>query len=183
VNSSGSSARRLGSAVYYSPDFLARTIRRRCAVLRIDMSRSGKTPVIYFLTAVSSWSLLACPSSSAPRAKGRTAGPVAKQETVRSVFIPTNENDCADISNALNKQAKSLSKTARQVVPREFVRVASDLDQSCKQGDFGKAWISIEWMNGCVNNFTNDPELGFCSKNEGYSCAINPKSEGCLDSQ
>ena len=28
-----------------------------------------------------------------------------------------------------------------------------------------------------------DYELGFCSKNEGYACAIAPRSDGCLDSR
>ena len=51
--------------------------------------------------------------------------------------------------------------------------MASDLDQSCGAEDFKKAWISIEWLNGCLNNFTKDAELGFCSANEGYSCALN----------
>jgi hypothetical protein len=34
-------------------------------------------------------------------------------------------------------------------------------------------------MNGCLNNFTKDAELGFCSRNEGYSCAISPRSDAC----
>ena len=39
-------------------------------------------------------------------------------------------------------------------------------------------------MNGCLNNFTKDEELGFCSKNEGYFCAIHPRSDAaCLQRQ
>jgi hypothetical protein len=41
------------------------------------------------------------------------------------------------------------------------------------------AWISIEWMNGCLNNFTKDTELGFYSRNEGYACALSPQSDAC----
>ena len=84
------------------------------------------------------------------------------------------------VSQVLYRRAEALSKRARQSVPREFKRVASNLDESCGEEDFKKAWISIEWMNGCLNNFTKDAELGFCSINEGYSCAINARSDGCV---
>jgi hypothetical protein len=71
-----------------------------------------------------------------------------------------------------------LERTKR-AVPPEFTRVASNLDASCGEEDFRKAWISIDWMNGCLNNFTKDAELGFCSRNEGYSCALDPRSDAC----
>jgi hypothetical protein len=34
-------------------------------------------------------------------------------------------------------------------------------------------------MNGCLNNFTKDAELEFCSRNDGYFCALNPRSDAC----
>ena len=83
-------------------------------------------------------------------------------------------------ARTLNEQVKKLARQTRRGIPPEFTRVASDLNQSCGAEDFKKAWISIEWMNGCLNNFTKDAELGFCSRNEGYSCAINARSDGCV---
>ena len=109
--------------------------------------------------------------------------PTAKQEVIPTDRTPTDRNNCLAIAHALNEQAKTLSKRTKQGVPREFTRVASDLDASCGEEDFGKAWISIEWMNGCLNNFTKDYELGFCSKNVGYACAIAPRSDACLNSR
>jgi hypothetical protein len=106
--------------------------------------------------------------------------PTSKQGPVRTDLTPRNKNDCLAVAQTLNEQARKLSQqTKRQGVSREFTRVASDLDASCGEEDFGKAWISIEWMNGCVNNFTKDAELGFCSRNEGYSCALSPGSDAC----
>ena len=34
-------------------------------------------------------------------------------------------------------------------------------------------------MNGCLNNFTKDAELEFCSRNDGYFYALNPRSDAC----
>src|SRR4051794_39838225 len=31
----------------------------------------------------------------------------------------------------------------------------------CDEAVFAKAWISIKWMDGCLNNFSNAPDLGF----------------------
>ena len=109
--------------------------------------------------------------------------PTPKQGPVRTDLTPRNRNECLAVAQALNEQAKKLSQQTKQGVPREFTRVASNLDHSCGAEDFNKAWISIEWMNGCLNNFTKDYELGFCSKNERYACAIAPRSDGCLDSR
>ncbi len=134
-------------------------------------------------TLGSLWVLAPLPVAAKP-AKNRSAMvPTAKQGAVPTHRTPTNQNDCLAVAQALNYKAKTLSKRTKQGIPREFTRVASDLSASCGEQDFGKAWISIEWMNGCLNNFTKDYELGFCSKNEGYSCAISPRSDGCLDSR
>ena len=105
--------------------------------------------------------------------------PTPKQGPVRTDLTPRNKNECLAVAQTLNEQAKKLSQETKQGVPREFARVASNLDHSCGAEDFNKAWISIEWMNGCLNNFTKDAELGFCSRNEGYSCAIDSRSDAC----
>ena len=63
------------------------------------------------------------------------------------------------------------------------MRVVSNLDESCGEEDFEKARISIDWMNTCLTNFAADYTLGFCTRNKSYFCAINPRSDGCLQSQ
>ena len=119
-------------------------------------------------------------SVEARPAKNTPVASPPKQAPVRTDLTPHNRNECLAVAQALNEQAKKLSQQTKQGVPREFTRVASDLGQSCREDDFKKAWISIEWLNGCLNNFTKDAELGFCSRNEGYSCAINARSDGCV---
>ena len=103
-----------------------------------------------------------------------------KQGPVRTDLTPRNRNECLAVAQTLNEQAKKLSQQTKQASRESSLASASDLDQSCGAEDFNKAWISIEWMNGCLNNFTKDAELGFCSRNEGYSCAINARSDGCV---
>jgi hypothetical protein len=120
------------------------------------------------------------PVGAKPAKNKSAVVPTAKQAPVRTDLTPRNRNECLAVAQTLNEQAKRLSQQTKQGVPREFARVASDLEQSCGAEDFKKAWISIEWLNGCLNNFTKDAELGFCSKNEGYSCAINARSDGCV---
>jgi hypothetical protein len=134
----------------------------------------------YILAVVCSLCVLAISPVAAKPAKDRsTVVPTPKQGPVRTDLTPRNRNECLAVAQALNEQAKKLSQQTKQGVPREFTRVASNLDHSCGAEDFNKAWISIEWMNGCVKNFTKDAELGFCSRNEGYSCALDPRSDAC----
>ena len=123
--------------------------------------------------------LAASPVVAKP-AKDTSFVPTPKQGPVRTDLTPRNRNECLAVAQALNEQAKKLSQQTKQGVSREFTRVGSDLGRSCGEEDFKKAWISIEWMNGCLNNFNKDAELGFCSRNEGYSCAPSPRSEGCV---
>ena len=134
----------------------------------------------YILAVVCSLCVLAISPVAAKPAKDRsTVVPTPKQGPVRTDLTPRNRNECLAVAQALNERAKKLSQQTKQGVPREFTRVASNLDHSCGAEDFKKAWISIEWMNGCVKNFTKDAELGFCSRNEGYSCALDPRSDAC----
>jgi hypothetical protein len=106
-------------------------------------------------------------------------GPDTQTRTCPHRLTPRNKNECLAVAQTLNEEAKKLSRQSRRAVPPEFPRVASDLDQSCGAEDFNKAWISIEWLNGCLNNFSKDAELGFCSRNEGYSCALDLRSDAC----
>jgi hypothetical protein len=114
-----------------------------------------------------------------PAKKPSPVVPTPKQGPVRTDLTPRNKNECLAVAQTLDEQAKRLSQQTKQGVPREFARVRSDLNQSCSTEDFDRAWISIEWMNGCLNNFSKDAELGFCSRNEGYSCALSPRSSAC----
>jgi hypothetical protein len=75
------------------------------------------------------------------------------------------------------------SQLGLQIIPREFERVISKLDEFCGEEEFEKARVSIDWMDKCLKNFTKDYELEFCSRNKSYLCAIDPQSDGCLQSQ
>jgi hypothetical protein len=135
----------------------------------------------YLFAALCSLCVLATSPVVAKPAKDRSiVVPTPKQGPVRTDLTPRNKNECLAVAQALNGHAKKLSQQTRQGIPREFTRVASDLDQSCGKEDFDRAWISIEWLNGCLSNFTKDSELGFCSRNEGYSCALSPQTDACL---
>jgi hypothetical protein len=81
----------------------------------------------------------------------------------------------------MGKRKPYLSEQNR--LSRESSRVTSNLDESCGEEDFDKAWISIDWMNTCLANYTKDYSLGFCSRNKAYFCAVNPRSEACLQRQ
>jgi hypothetical protein len=144
-------------------------------MLRNPRLASTLFAVLYSLCVLANSSVVARP------AKNKSAVvPIAKQEPVRTDLTPRSKNERLAVAQALSEQAKGMSQQTKRVVPREFTRVASNLDHSCGAEDFKKAWISIEWMNGCINNFTKDADLGFCSRNEGYSCAINARSDGCV---
>ena len=135
---------------------------------------------LYLFAVLAPLCVLATSPVGAKPAKNRSVVvPTAKQESVPTDRTPRNKDVCLAVAQALNEQAKSLSKRTKRAIPPEFTRVASNLDASCGEEDFRKAWISIDWMNGCLNNFTKDAELGFCSRNEGYSCAISPLSDAC----
>ena len=53
--------------------------------------------------------------------------------------------------------------------------------ESRSRGRRGRGFrgIASRGMNGCLNNFTKDAELEFCSRNDGYFCALNPRSDAC----
>src|SRR6202035_2370890 len=76
-------------------------------------------------------------------------------------------------------RAQILTVRARHVIPKEFERVVSNLDQFCGEEEFDKARVSIDWMDTCLKNFDRDSELGFCSRSKSYLCAIDPVSDAC----
>jgi hypothetical protein len=96
---------------------------------------------------------------------------------------PGSRKDCAAASKALYRQAEALSRRTKQIIPREFDRVSANLDDHCDEGDFEKARISIDWMKTCLKNFTRNYNLGYCIRNQGYFCALDPQSDGCLQGQ
>ena len=74
---------------------------------------------------------------AAPATKEKPKPAVATDQT------PTNKNDCLTVSQTLYERAEALSKRAKQSVPREFTRVASNLDESCGEEDFDLSLIHI----------------------------------------
>jgi hypothetical protein len=158
------------------------------------MLRNPRITVAFCFLAAGSLCVFATSSEAAKRSsaaarhklvtKQRSVIPTAKQKpAVPSDATPTNKNDCIAVAEALYGQAKTLSKRTKQIIPREFTRVTSNLDESCGEEDFDKARISIDWMNTCLENYTKDYSLGFCTRNKTYFCAINPRSDACLQSQ
>ena len=134
---------------------------------------------IYVFALLCSTLALGNSSLVARPAKNTPVAPPPKQAPVRTDLTPRDKNDCLAVAQTLNEQVKRLAQKTKRGIPPEFTRVASDLNRSCGAEEFDKAWISIDWMNGCLDNFTKDADLGFCSRNEGYSCALNPRSDAC----
>jgi len=92
---------------------------------------------------------------------------------------PVDKHDCIDVSQAFYRRAASVAGRTKRGIPREFERVASNLDVFCGEEEFEKARVSIDWMNTCLQNFTQDAKLGYCSRNKDYFCAIDPGAESC----
>ena len=113
----------------------------------------------------------------APESPGLAAQPAV------AAHAPATKKDCAATSKSLYRQAEALSRHSKQIIPREFDRVAANLDDYCGGGDFDKARISIDWMSTCLKNFTRNYDLGFCSRSKSYFCATDPQSEACLQSR
>jgi hypothetical protein len=114
----------------------------------------------------------------------RKPSAAAKQDSViLTPRTPVDKTDCIAVSQVFYGQMKTQSRRAKQGIPREFVRVVSNLDEFCGEEDFEKARISIDWMSTCLQNFTKEDKSGFCSRNKTYFCAIDPRSDACLQSQ
>jgi hypothetical protein len=111
------------------------TLMARCAVM---MAKLTITAMLGFFPALVSLCVF------------MTSPVVAKDNT------PTNKRDCLALLPTLYRKAESLSKRTKQIIPREFARVAANLDEFCGEENFEKARISINWMNTCLKNFTKD---------------------------
>jgi hypothetical protein len=92
-------------------------------------------------------------------------------------------NACLRTSNALYKRGEELHKKKRWEIPREFARVASNLDEYCRDKEFKKADISIEWLNTCLRNYDKPYDQGYCTRSKKYFCAIDSASEACRTAQ
>jgi hypothetical protein len=157
------------------------------------LRRPRMAAALCFVAALASLCVVATESDAARSRSGKhrsvtkpRPAPAAKEKPKPAVATdqtPTNKNDCLTVSQTLYERAEALSKRAKQSVPREFTRVASNLDESCGEEDFDKARISIDWLNTCLANYNKDYSLGFCTRDKGYFCAINPRSDACLQNQ
>jgi hypothetical protein len=88
-------------------------------------------------------------------------------------------NACLRTSNALYKRGEELHKKRRWQIPREFGRVAANLDDYCRDKEFKKADIAIEWLNTCLRNYDKPSNPGYCTLGKKYFCAIDADSEAC----
>jgi hypothetical protein len=91
-------------------------------------------------------------------------------------------NACLRTSNALYKRGEELYKKRRWQFPAEFRRVASDLDQYCRDKEFKKADIAIDWLNTCLRNYDKPDNQGYCIRSKKFFCAIDLASEACRTS-
>ena len=104
------------------------------------LRRSRMAAALCCLATLGSMCVFATPSDAARHrssgvakhksvtAKQRSAVPAAKP-AVPTDQTPTNKNDCLTVSQILYGRAEALSKRGKQAVPREFTRVASNLDE------------------------------------------------------
>ena len=86
---------------------------------------------------------------------------------------------CLRTSNALYKRGEELHKKHRWPIPRDFGLVAANLDDYCRDKQFKKADIAIEWLNACLKNYDKPVTQGYCTRSKKYLCAIDPDSEVC----
>ena len=61
-----------------------------------------------------------------------------RKPVAAAAHAPASQRDCAAAAKALDRQAETLSKRTRQIIPREFARVSANLDDYCDEGDFEK---------------------------------------------
>jgi hypothetical protein len=140
------------------------------------MQRGFPTTAVLCLLAAAATVLIDASPASAKRARHAKEKPIVAP-TPRT---PADKTDCITLSQAFYGHAKVVVKRAKQSIPREFIRVVSDLDEFCGEEDFDKARITIDWMDTCLKNFSKDDKSGLCSRNKSYFCAIDPRSDGCL---
>jgi hypothetical protein len=139
------------------------------------------------LTAVLSSVVILCLLASSPlEAKRRWkhrghSKHTAVQKEPQVPRTPNDKDECITLSQAFYEQGQAVSRRTKQSLPREFVRVASDLDQFCGEEEFEKARISINWMNACLQILGKESKTESCSRDKAYLCAIDAQAEGCKE--
>ena len=88
-------------------------------------------------------------------------------------------SSCLRTSNTLYKRGEDLYKKRRWNFPADFGRVAGDLDQYCRDKEFKKADIAIDWLNICLRNYDKPSNQEYCTRSKKYLCAIDAASEAC----
>ena len=148
------------------------------------MARRLLTALVSCLVVLS---LFASSSAEAKRRwkhRGHSAAKHSSTEAHKQPQTPRTPNDkdeCITLSQAFYEQGQAVSRRAKQTLPREFVRVASDLDRFCGEEEFDKARVSINWMNACLQNLGKDSKSESCSRDKTYLCAIDAQSDACRE--
>ena len=109
--------------------------------------------------------------------KDKSADAAERKSVALTPRTPVDKYDCIAQSQTFYERAQSVFR-AKQGIPQEFERVASNLDEFCGEEEFEKARISFDWMSACLQNYTKD-KLEVCSRDKSYYCALDPHTDGC----
>src|SRR5262249_45257346 len=92
---------------------------------------------------------------------------VVKEEpiTIPQPRTPVDKQECIAAAQAFYVKAQTLAGRTNQTITKEFQQVVSKLDEFCGEEEFEKARTSLDWMNVCLQNFTKDNRVEFCSRN------------------
>jgi hypothetical protein len=119
----------------------------------------------------------------AARSRKSVASTKEEPRTIPQPRTPVDKQDCIAAAQAFYAHAQTLAARTKQTIPQEFQRVVIQLDEFCGEEEFERARISIDWMNLCLQNFTRNNKVEFCSRNEGYFCAVDLQSDACIMSE
>jgi hypothetical protein len=99
----------------------------------------------------------------------------AKEEpiTIPEPRTPVDKQDCIAAAQAFYGKAQSLARRTNQTVTKEFQQVVTKLDEFCGEEEFEKARTGLNWINLCLQNFTYDNRVEFCSRNAGFFCVVD----------
>jgi hypothetical protein len=116
-------------------------------------------------------------SSATKETKDKSSDAAERKSVALTPRTPVDKYDCIAQSQTFYERAQNVFR-AKHGIPQEFERVASNVDEFCGEEEFEKARISFDWMSACLQNYTKD-NLGVCSRDKGYFCALDPQSDGC----
>jgi hypothetical protein len=116
-------------------------------------------------------------SSATKETKDKSSDAAERKSVALTPRTPVDKYDCIAQSQTFYERAQTVFR-AKQGIPQEFERVASNLDEFCGEEEFEKARISFDWMSACLQNYTKD-KLEVCSRDKSYFCALDPHSNGC----